>query len=152
MNATASAVLKIHVRHRAVVDDSCAIFGQSRHDSFDIVYGESMLAAKSEERIERRLDRITNGENLYGGLGNEESRAQTGHHLFGPWLARKRLQRVVLAVENVGHTCKTGLRHNGRGDAITRAHAGKIESLLHMFRSRSQLQIPDTCCAAYDSA
>ena len=56
--------------------------------------------------------------------------AETGHHLLGLGLRGERDQHVVLAVEHVGHAGEPGLHHGDGGDAVARAHAGKVERLL----------------------
>ena len=125
-------ILKIHVRHRSIIDNPRAIFRQAGDNSFDVVHRKAVLPAKRDECVQRRLDRITYGEHLYRCLGDEESFAESRDHLFRLRLTRKRDKSIVLSIENIRHTGKSGLRHNCRRHSIARTHAGEIECLLHM--------------------
>src|SRR5262245_6207049 len=87
---------------------------------------------KRQERVQRRLNRIADGEHFDRGLCYEESAAETGDHLFWTRLSREGLQRVVLAIENVRHAAEPGLRHDRRRYAVTGAHSGKVERFFNM--------------------
>ena len=59
-----------------------------------------------------------------------EPRAETRDHLLGLSFSRQRQDHVVLAVEHIGYAGEPGLHHRRRGDAVARAHTGKVERLL----------------------
>ena len=56
--------------------------------------------------------------------------AQAVDHFLRVRLRGVRFEGIVLAVQHVGHAGESHLHHQGRGDAVARAHAGKVERLL----------------------
>src|SRR6185369_16064454 len=75
-------VLKVHIRHRAVVDDARAILGQPHDHTIDGGGREIVVAAKRQQRIERRLDGIADGKRLDRRFGDVKATPETGGHLF----------------------------------------------------------------------
>ena len=85
--------------------------------------------SEREERVQRGLDRIADGEGLDGGLGDEKATSQSRDHFLRFRLGGQRLERVVLAVQHVPDAGESELDHDGRGDAVAGAHAGEVEGL-----------------------
>src|SRR5262249_60259293 len=69
-------VLAVDVGHRAIIDDAGAILRKPDDDPLHVVNSQLVLAKKREERIQRSLNRIADGEGLDGGFGDEKACAQ----------------------------------------------------------------------------
>ena len=125
-------VLAVDIRHRAVVDNASPVLRKLYDNALHIPLIQPMLATELEERIERSLNRIADGERLDCSFGDEKATSQSRNHFLRFWLCRQCLQRIVLAVQHVPHSGKPQLNHDGRGDAIAGAHAGKVECLFNV--------------------
>ena len=110
-----------------------AILRQPDDDAFYVVHGQAVVPAQREECVQRSLDGISREKGLDGRLVDKEPAAQSGHHFLGLWCSGKGYQHVMLAIEHVLDTGKPCLDHEGRSDAITGAHPGKVEGFLDVF-------------------
>ena len=96
-----------------------------------------VIAAKRQQRIERRLNWIADGKRLDRCFGHVKPAPEIGRHFLGPRLGRMCLEPVVLAFEHVGHAGESGVRHHRSGHPIARPHAGKVERLFDVLADRA---------------
>ena len=126
-------MLDIDAGHGALVDGARALRVDGDGHALDVVCGNPVFFDDVQHRVDRRLDRVSDGPALDRGVHDFVFAAQPAHQLPRIGGHAVGMKKTAVAEEYVFDAGKAHRRHQRGGDAVAGRHAAEIKGFFNMF-------------------